>query len=103
MNELADGCNNTYYNSIGKNLLILIILAVTWETESSRKAPEFKTAERARITKNIFSKGNSKHWPKEIFLMNYVFKTNSWTYTIKDLNKEAIVEAFVKNGCCWVD
>ena len=32
--------------------------------------------------------------------MNYVFQTNSWTYKIKDLNKEAIVETFVKNSCC---
>ena len=41
LNELEDGYNNTYHNSIGKNLLMLIVLSVTEEIEWSHKAPKF--------------------------------------------------------------
>ena len=49
-----------------------------------------------RITKykNIFSKGYSENWSKEIFTVDSVLKTNPWTCKIKDLNKEKIMRSF---------
>ena len=41
LNELVDGCNNTYHNYIDKNVLMLIILPVTEEIKLSHKAPKF--------------------------------------------------------------
>ena len=38
--------------------------------------------------KNIFSKGYTKNWSREIFIINSVLKTNPWTYKIKELNGE---------------
>ena len=43
-----------------------------------------------RITKykNIFLKGYAENWPREIFFIDSVLKTNLWTYIIKDINEE---------------
>ena len=41
LNELVDGCNNTYHNYIDKNLLILNILPKIEEIKSGHKAPKF--------------------------------------------------------------
>ena len=44
--------------------------------------------------KNIFSKGYAENWSREIFIINSVLKTNSWTYKIKDLNREKIIGSY---------
>ena len=38
--------------------------------------------------KNIFSKGYTENWSREILIINSVLKTHPWTYKIKDLNRE---------------
>ena len=60
------------------------------------KAPKFKVSDKVRITqyKNIFSKGYTKNWSREIFLIDSVLKTNPWTYKIKDLNGEKVIGSF---------
>ena len=49
-----------------------------------------------RITriKNIFSKGYTKNWSREMFIIDSVLKTNPWTYKIKDLNGEKVIGSF---------
>ena len=49
-----------------------------------------------RITKykNIFSKGYTKNWSREILIIDSILKTNSQTDTIKDLNREKIIGSF---------
>ena len=60
---------------------------MTENIEKNPKAPKFKVNGRVRITKykNISSKGHTKNWSKEIFIIDSVLKTNPWTYKIKDL------------------
>ena len=55
--------------------------------ETIPKAPKFKVNDRARITKykNMFSKGYTDIWSREIFIIDSVLKTNLWTYTLTDL------------------
>ena len=57
--------------------------------------------DRVRITKykNIFSKGYTENWSREIIIINYVLKTNPWIYKIKDLNGEKIIGSFIKKNC----
>ena len=52
-----------------------------------------KVNDRFRITdyENIFSKGYTGKWSKEIIFTNSVLKTNPWTYQIKDKNREKIL------------
>ena len=33
-------------------------------------------------------KGYTENWSREIFISNFSFKTNPWTYKVKDLNGE---------------
>ena len=44
------------------------------------KAPKFKVNDRVRISKykNIFSKGLTENWSREIFTIDSVLKTNPW-------------------------
>ena len=77
--------NNTYHYSIHKKPIGAAFSALTEETEQSHIAPKFKVGDRVRITKfkNIFSKGYLENWPKEIFLIDSVLKTNPWMYKIR--------------------
>ena len=70
--------------------------ALTEKNETNLKAPKFKVNDRVRITKykNIFSKGYTENWSREIFIIDSVLKTNPWTYKIKDLNGEKIIGSF---------
>ena len=68
-----------------KNLLILIILL--WlKIETNPKVPKFRVNDRIRITKynDIFGKGYTENWSREIFITDAVLKTNPWIYKIKD-------------------
>ena len=45
--------------------------------------------------KNIFSKGYTENWSREIFIIDSVLKTNPWNYKVKtDLNGEKIIGSF---------
>ena len=43
---------------------------------------------------NIFSKGYTENWSREIFIIDSGLKTTPWTYEIKDLNGEKIIGSF---------
>ena len=69
---------------------------MTEKIETNPKAPKFKVNDRVRITKykNIFSKGYTENWSREIFIIDSVLKTNPWTYRLKDFNGEKIIGSF---------
>ena len=66
---------------------------MTENIDTNLKAPKFKVNDRDRITKynNIFNKGYTENCSIEIFIIDSVFKTNPWTYKMKDLNSERII------------
>ena len=96
LNKLADQYNNTYHHSINKIPIKADYSAFTEKIETHSKAPKFKVNDRVRITKykNIFSKIYTENWSREIFIIDSVLKNNPWTYKIKDLNGEKIMESF---------
>ena len=69
---------------------------MTEKIETNPKTPKFKASDRVRITKykNIFSKGYTENWSREIFIIDSVLKTNPWTYNIKNINREKIMGSF---------
>ena len=69
---------------------------MTENIETNHKAPKFKVNDTVRITKfkNIFSKGYTANWSREIFIIHSVLKTNLWTYKLIDLNGEKIIHSF---------
>ena len=77
---------------------------MTEKIETNNKASKCKVNDRVRITKhkNIFNKNYTENWSREIFVIESVLETNSWTYKIKDLNGEKIIGNFYKKNCCSV-
>ena len=86
MNKLTGQCNNTYHNSIGKKSNNSDYSALNEKIEMNLKVPKFKANDRVRITKyeNIFSRGYTENWSREVFIINSVLKSNPWIYKIRD-------------------
>ena len=61
--------------------------------EHNEKDSRFKAGDRVRISKfkNIFAKGYTPNWSKEIFIVDKINDTVPYTYNIKDLNDEEII------------
>ena len=64
--------------------------------ESNEKGGRFSVGDRVRTSKfkNIFPKGYTPNWSKEIFVDSKVKNTLPWTYELKDLNGEEIIGSF---------
>ena len=69
---------------------------MTEEIETNPKALKFQGGDRVRITKykNIFRKGDTNIWSREIFAIDSVTKTNPWTFIIKKLIRGKIIGSF---------
>ena len=88
MNNLVSEYRSTYHHSIGKKHFNADYSPLTEKVEMNLKALKFKINDSVKITKykNIFSKGYTENWSREIFIVNSVLKTNPWSCQIKDLN-----------------
>ena len=64
--------------------------------EHNEKDSRFKVGDRVRISKfkNIFAKGYTPNWSKEIFIVDKINDTGPYTYNLKDLNDEEIIGSF---------
>ena len=64
--------------------------------EHNEKDNRFKVGDRVRRSKfkNIFAKGYTPNWSKEILIVDKINDTVPYTYNIKDLNGEEIIGSF---------
>ena len=64
--------------------------------EHNEKDSRFKVPDRVRVSKfkNIFAKGYSPNWSKEIFIVDKINGTVPYTNNLKDLNDEEIIGSF---------
>ena len=64
--------------------------------EYNEKDSRPRVGDRVRISKfkNIFAKGYTPNWSKEIFIINKINDTVPYTHNIKDLNDEEIIGSF---------
>ena len=64
--------------------------------EHNVKRSTFKVGDRVKISKfkNIFAKGYTPNWSKEIFIVDKINDTVPYTYNLKDLNDEEIIGSF---------
>ena len=64
--------------------------------EHNEKSARYDVGDRVRISKfkNIFTKGYTPNWIREIFIVNKINNTVSYTYNLKDLNNEEIIGSF---------
>ena len=67
-----------------------------YNEESNEKDPKFKVGDHVRISKykDIFAKVYAPNWSEEIFVVERIKNTLTWTYVTNDLNGEEIVGSF---------
>ena len=97
LDDAVNEYNNTKYNTIkmkpkdvgDDNNRVYI-------EEHNKKSARFNVEDRVRISKfkNIFAKGCTPNWSKEIFIVKKINDTVPWTYSLKDLNCEEIIGSF---------
>ena len=89
--------NNTVHSSIKTNPKdVTDSVFAEYNEESSKKDPKFKVGDNVRISKykNVFAKGYTPNWSKEVFVINKVQNTVPWTYLTNDLSGEEIMGSF---------
>ena len=93
--DIVDEHNNTYYKTI-KMKPIDVYSFIEYNEESNEKDPKFKVGDHVRISKykNIFAKEYAPNWSEEIFVVERIKNTLTWTYVTSDLNGEEIVGSF---------
>ena len=64
--------------------------------EHNEKSARYNVGDRVRISKfkNIFAKGHTPNWSREIFIVNKINDTVPYTYNLKDLNDGEIIGSF---------
>ena len=64
--------------------------------EHNEKSARYNVGDRVRIFKfkNIFAKGYTPNWSREIFIVNKINDTVPYTYNLKYLNDEEIIGSF---------
>ena len=67
-----------------------------YNNDSNKKDSNFKVGDHVTISKhkNIFAKGYTPNWSKEVFVTIKTKNTVIWTYVINDLNGEEIAGSF---------
>ena len=97
LDDIVNEYNNTKHNTIkmkpkdvGNNNKRVYI------DEHNEKRSRLKVGDKVGISKfkNIFAKGYTPNWSREIFIVNKINDTVPYTYNIKDLNDEEIIDSF---------
>ena len=97
LDDIVNKYNNTKHNTIkmkpkdvkNDNNRVYI-------DEHNKKSARFNVGDRVRISKfkNIFAKGYTPNWSREIFVVNKINDAVPYTYNLKDLNDEEIIGSF---------
>ena len=97
LDDIVDKYNNTYHNSIKKKPADVTNNDYEgYVYEFGEKKPLFKVGDKVRISKykDIFSKGYTPNWTKEVFIVRNVKGTMPRTYEIADTNSDDIIGSF---------
>ena len=97
LDDIVDECNNTYHTTIKmKPIDVKDNTYINTDKEINNKDPKLKAGGHIRISKykNIFAKGYTPSWSKEVFVIEKVKNTVPWTYVINDLNCYVIIGTF---------
>ena len=88
LDDIVNEYNNTKYNTIKMKPIDVEDNKRVYTDEHNGKDSRFKVGDRVRISKfkNIFGKGYTPNWSKEIFIVDKINDTVPYTCNIKDLN-----------------
>ena len=104
LQKLLNEYNNKFHTSIKMSPFeasdpkneITVLNNLYSDIKPSKTKQKFKVGDRVRIQKykNLFEKGYTPKWTKEIFVVENVRKTTPITFKIRDLNEEPILGSF---------
>ena len=97
LNDIVNEYNNTKHSTIKmKPKDVKDGNKRVYIDEHNEKSARYNVGDRVRISKlkNIFAKGYTHNWSKEIFIVNKINDTVPYTYNLKDLNDEEIIGSF---------
>ena len=96
LDDVVNEYNNTKHNAIKMKPIDVGDNKRVYIDEHNEKDSRFKVGDRVRISKfkDIFAKGYTPNWSKEIFIVDKINDTVPYTYNIKDLNDEEIIGSF---------
>ena len=101
LDDIVNKYNNTRHNTIKMKPLLKPADVKddnnkVYIDEHNKKSARYNVGDRVRISKfkNIFAKGYTLNWSREIFIINKINDTIPYTYNLKDLNDEEIIGSF---------
>ena len=97
LDDVVNEYNNTKHNTIKmKPKDVKIDNKIVYIDEHNEKIARYNVGDRVRISKlkNIFAKGYTANWSREIFIANKINDTVPYKYNLKDLNYEEIIGSF---------
>ena len=97
LNDIVNKYNNTVHRTIKmKPIDVVGDSYVEYNEDFNKKGPKFKLHDHVKISKykNIFAKVYVPNWSEEVFIVNEIKNTISWTYTVSALNGEKVIETF---------
>ena len=96
LNDVVIEYNNTKHSTIKMKPLDVKNNKRVYIDEHNEKSARFNVGDRVRISKskNIFAKGYTPNWSREIFIVDKINDTVPYTYNLKDLNGEEIIRNF---------
>ena len=101
LNDIVNKYNNTVHRTIKMRPIdVKDNTYLDSKKEVNNKDLKFKVGDQVRISKykNIFEKGYTPNWSKEVFIISKIKNTVPWTYIIHDLNGEEIIGTFYEKG-----
>ena len=96
LDDVVNKYKNTKHSTIKMKPIDVRNNKGVYINEHNEKHSLFKVGDRVRISKfkNIFAKGYTPNWSKEIFIVDKINDTVPYTYNLKDLNDEEIIGSF---------
>ena len=96
LDDVVSEYNNTKHSTVKMKPIDVKDNKKVYIDEHNEKDSRFKVGDRVRISKfkNIFAKGYTPNWSKEIFIVDKINDTVPHTYNIKDLNGKKIIGGF---------
>ena len=94
LNDIVNECNKSYHRTIKmKPVDVKDNTYINSSKEVNDKDPKLQVGDHVRKSKykNIFAKGYTPNWSKEVFVIKEVINTVPWTYLINDINGEEII------------
>ena len=96
LDDVVNEYNNTKNNTVKMKRKDVKNNKRIYIDEHNEKSARYNVGDRVRISKfkNIFAKGYTPNWSREIFIVNKINDTVPYTYNLKDLNDEETIGSF---------